>query len=94
MLEPCWESAIRQLMCRDESTFSVQKQGPPLPAEIPRWPIKEGAEGTAVTLRFTKEDETWDWLPEAAVSFSPPDTSGQVRSFPHCLEPHAITSHT
>ncbi len=59
-----------------------------MPAEIQSWPIKEGAEGTAITLRYTKEDQSWERLPEAEVSFSHPDGSGQVRSFPRRPMPH------
>ena len=63
--------------CNDNA-HALQRQGPQLPAELTSWPVKEGAWGTAYTLRYLKEEQAWEKLPASEVSYRHPDTAGQV----------------
>ena len=72
--------ASSQLHEIHEATASAQTPGPPLPAELGDWPIKEGAKGKAVTLRYLQQGQCWERLPESDVSYSHSDASGQVRA--------------
>lgn len=63
--------------CTDR-VHALQRQGPQLPAELISWPVKEGAWGTAYTLRYLKEEQAWEKLPASEVSYRHPDTAGQV----------------
>ena len=61
------------------SNLPLQRPGPVLPSEVQDWPIKEGTTGTAWTMQYLKDDQAWESLPEAVVSYSLPEISGQVR---------------
>ena len=64
--------------CTIGGIVSLQTPGPTLAAESQSWPIKEGAKGKSLTLRYIKEEQCWERLPESDVSYAPPDQSGQV----------------
>ncbi len=40
-----------------------------------------------MTLRYIKEEQCWERSPESDVSYTHPDPSGQVRSFPRSVVP-------
>ena len=65
------------------TSLSLQRPGPVLPLEIQDWPVKEGTTGTAWTMQYLKEEQAWERLPEAGVSYSLPEMFGQVRH-PDC----------
>lgn len=59
----------------------MQVPGDVLLADMREWPIREGAHGTAYTLRYLKNEKAWERLPPQAVEYSHPDVSdGQVKT--------------
>ncbi len=50
-----------------------------LTAELQDWPIKEGSKGKAFTLRYLKEEQSWERLADSDVLYTHPDTSDKVR---------------
>lgn len=80
MPEQCRDAAASSVSAQTnhDSTCSLQDQRPPLPEDVQEWPIEEGVPGKAVIMRYKKEEQCWERLPEVDVTYSHPDSSGQV----------------
>jgi len=59
----------------------MQEQGAMLTAELQDWPIKEGSKGKAFTLRYLKEEQSWERLADSDVLYNHPDTSDKVHLY-------------